>query len=36
VCYKKIVILIMALLSSACGYHLRGHLETAAGMKMFI
>ncbi|MFA5923222.1 MAG: LPS assembly lipoprotein LptE [Methylococcaceae bacterium] len=30
---KKSVILIMALLSSACGYHLRGALELPAGMK---
>jgi LPS-assembly lipoprotein len=30
---KKSVILIMALLSSACGYHLRGALELPAGLK---
>lgn len=30
---KKSVILIMALLSSACGYHLRGALDLPAGMK---
>lgn len=30
---KKSVILIMALLLSACGYHLRGALELPAGMK---
>ena len=30
---KKSVILIMALLLSACGYHLRGALDLPAGMK---
>jgi LPS-assembly lipoprotein len=30
---KKSVILIMALLLSACGYHLRGALQLPAGMK---
>ena len=30
---KKSVILIMALLISACGYHLRGALELPAGLK---
>jgi len=30
---KTSVILIMALLSSACGYHLRGPLELPAGLK---
>jgi len=30
---KKSFILIMALLSSACGYHLRGALDLPAGMK---
>ena len=30
---KKSVILMMALLLSACGYHLRGNLELPAGLK---
>jgi LPS-assembly lipoprotein len=30
---KKSVVLIMALLSSACGYHLRGAIDLPAGMK---